>query len=208
MKALNGQYSLRSTIGRGSPYPQISRRQLTLKNHMARFCLLNLESTCGNQPGKTSLPPISAGQETVPSTTATNHLHRFFSELLEPRPLSFALLYARQGKLIRSFQNLRAMSMTNNTRIRAAIPHQSIRILSCAIRFQSPRRHFDSYQGRPEKKPIRRNGHGFARAIEDLRRVRKPLVPCPIRGERLLQGLCNKTERLSIPAESEKKGAS
>ena len=77
------------------------------------------------------------------------------------------------------FQDLRAMSMTDNKRKRVAIPHQSNRILSCPADSLTPRWHIDLAEDYWEKKPKRRNGHGIARAIENLRGVRKPLVPCP-----------------------------
>jgi hypothetical protein len=104
--------------------------------------------------------------------------------------LSFPFQYAVVGWLgrsVRIFQDLRAMSMTTNKRIRTVIPHQSMRILSCHVRFFSPRRQADTNCVRPEMKEKRSIGHGVARAIEDLRGVRMSLVPHSNPRERLLQ---------------------
>ena len=42
-------------------------------------------------------------------------------------------------------------------------------------------------------------GHGIVRAIEDLRRVRVPLVPCPDLGNGLLLSMQDRTGEVSKP---------
>jgi hypothetical protein len=87
------------------------------------------------------------------------------------------------------FQNLRAMSMTNNERIPEAIPHQGTRTLKSFTRFFLTRGNKTLKQVRREKTRTWRIGHGFARAFENLRRVRLSLVPRPNPRECLLQGM-------------------
>ena len=103
----------------------------------------------------------------------------------------------------RSFQDLRAMSMTKDERTWVAIPHKGKRDLSCRTRFSSPRGTAVHRIGRRAKTRTRRNRHGFARAIEDLRGVRLSLVPCPDPRECLLQRVRGQTEGLSIAGEPE-----
>jgi hypothetical protein len=95
------------------------------------------------------------------------------------------------GKPGREFQDLRAMSMTKNERAKAAIPHQDMRNLSCPAWFSSPRGTTDTKKVRREKMRPRRNSHGIARAIENLRGVRLSLVPCPDSRKCLLPGVCS-----------------
>jgi hypothetical protein len=87
------------------------------------------------------------------------------------------------------FQDLRAMSMTRNERIRLAIPHQGTRPLSSIGRFFLPRGNKITNELRREKTRTGRIRHGIARAFEDLRGVRLSLVPRPDPGECLLQGM-------------------
>jgi len=76
------------------------------------------------------------------------------------------------------FQYLRTKSMTKIERAKTAIPHQDMRNLSCRAWFSSPRGATNSKR-RPELLRIRRNSHGIARAIENLRGVQLSLVPRP-----------------------------
>jgi hypothetical protein len=155
---------------------------------MGRFALLNLESTCGNLLGKRHCRQPWAGRKTALPSGSMNSPCRALALFGNPfRP--FAPLLGALGKPMRKFQDLRAMSMTNNERTRSAIPHQSIRILSCPCRFFSPWRQKNNRPARREKKTIRRIRHGVARAIEDLRRMRLSLVPHPDSGNRLLPGM-------------------
>jgi hypothetical protein len=101
------------------------------------------------------------------------------------------------------FQDLRAVVMTENKRAQAAIPHQDMRNLSCLAWFSSPRGTTSSKKLRRAMKLIRRNSHGNARAIEDLRGVRLSLVPHPDPRECVLQGVREKAERVSIAREPE-----
>src|SRR5271157_3584687 len=87
------------------------------------------------------------------------------------------------------FQNLRAKSMTRNERIRAAVPHQGARTLRSRTRYFLTRGNKTLIQGRREKTRTWRFRHGFARAVENLRRVRVSLVSRPDPGERVLQGM-------------------
>src|ERR1035437_6554634 len=89
----------------------------------------------------------------------------------------------------RKFRDLRAMSMTKNERIRAAIPHQGTRTLSSYARFFLPRGDKMLKQSRRERTGIWRFRHGIARAIENLRGVRLSLVPRPDPRECVLQRL-------------------
>jgi hypothetical protein len=81
------------------------------------------------------------------------------------------------------------MSMTRNERRQTAVPYQDIRILNSLAWFSSPRRFKKKKQSRREKTLSGRIRHGIARAIEDLRGVRLPLVSGPESGERVLQRL-------------------
>jgi hypothetical protein len=111
----------------------------------------------------------------------------FFSGFLLPAPRRFALAFGDSQPP--KFQNLRAMSMTKSERIPAAIPHQGARTLSSRIRYFLTRGYKTLKQGRREKTRTWRFRHGFARAIENLRRVRLSLVPQPDSRECLLQGM-------------------
>jgi len=71
------------------------------------------------------------------------------------------------------------MSMTNNMRAKTVIPQQDGRILSCLDWFSTPRGTTETKKIQREMTQLRRNSHGCARAIENLRRVRLSLVPCP-----------------------------
>lgn len=108
----------------------------------------------------------------------------------------------------REFQILRADIMTKNERSQAAIPHQGMRILSCVAWFFSPRGTAVTKNNRRERTKLRRNVHGIARAIENLRRVRLPLVSRPDSCKCLLSGLRNKTEGLSVTRKPETSRAS
>ena len=68
------------------------------------------------------------------------------------------------------------MVMTHNKRAQAAIPHQDNRNLSCLAWFSSPHGTTCNTIFRRDRKPIRRIGHGSARAIEGLRRLWLPMV--------------------------------
>ena len=73
---------------------------------------------------------------------------------------------------MRKFQDLRAINMTTHERAQAAIPHQGYKNLSCRAWFSSPRGNTTINRVRRAKNRIRRNRHGTARAIENLRGVR------------------------------------
>jgi hypothetical protein len=113
--------------------------------------------------------------------------NHFYSGFLFHTPKRFAEA-SRDGQPPK-FQNLRAMSMTKNERIPAAIPHQGARTLSSCIRYFLTRGYKTLKQGRREKTRTWRFRHGIARAFENLRGVRLSLVPCPDTRERLLQGM-------------------
>jgi hypothetical protein len=113
--------------------------------------------------------------------------NHFYSGFLFHTPKRFAEA-SRDGQPPK-FQNLRAMSMTKNERIPAAIPHQGARTLSSCIRYFLTRGNKTLKQGRREKTRTWRIGHGIARAFENLRRVRLSLVPRPDTRERVLQGM-------------------
>ena len=109
-----------------------------------------------------------------------------------------------QGRPLRKFRDLRAMSMTKNERRRAAktmfqdtrsglqlagwlwrgiaaigkalLLHQDTRNLSSRARFSLPRGTTTAKQIRREMTLIGRLGHGIARAIESLRGLRLSLV--------------------------------
>jgi hypothetical protein len=112
---------------------------------------------------------------------------KLFSGFLLPTPERFAEAFG-EGQS-GSFQDLRAMSMTKNERIRAAIPHQGTRILSSHARFFLPWGNRLSKQNPRERTGNWRIRHGIARAIENLRGMRLSLVPRPDPRERLLQKL-------------------
>jgi hypothetical protein len=73
---------------------------------------------------------------------------------------------------VRKFQDLRAINMTTHEGAQAAIPHQGYKNPSCQAWFSSPRRKAITNRVRRAKERIRRNRHGTARAIENLRGVR------------------------------------
>ena len=89
----------------------------------------------------------------------------------------------------REFHDLRAMNKTKNEGTQVAILHRGIRIPICPAWFSSPRGKRMSEHRRRERTRTRRSNHGIARAIENLRRVRLSLVPCPVPRMCLLQGL-------------------
>ena len=88
-----------------------------------------------------------------------------------------------------------------------AIPNQNIRNLSCSARLFSPCQQAESADSWREKKE-RRNRHGSARAIEDLRRVRQFVVPRPVGRVCLLQELYGEIKRFPHPAEQAAERAS
>jgi hypothetical protein len=113
------------------------------------------------------------------------------------------------GNPEREFQILRADIMSKNKRSQAAVPHQDVRILSCFAWFFSPRGTAVTKNIRRERtQKQRRNVHGIARAIENLRGVRMPLVPRPNSCKCLLSGLRSKAEGLSVTREPETSRAS
>jgi hypothetical protein len=124
--------------------------------------------------------PLSAANEQLPGD-------EIVSGFLLPTPRRSAEA-SRDGQPSK-FQDLRAMSMTKNERIRAAIPHQGERTLSSHARFFLPRGNKMLKLSRRESTGIRRIRHGFARAFEDLRGMRLSLVPRPDSRERVLQGM-------------------
>ena len=99
---------------------------------------------------------------------------------------------ARQRRMgttrARKFQDLRVTNMTKNERAPAAIPHQDMRNLRSPAWLSVPRG-AQNNRGRRELLQTRRNRHGFARAIENLRGVRLSLVPRPDSRECLLPGV-------------------
>jgi hypothetical protein len=157
--------------------------RLTQGKQVPRFALLNLALACGKLFSKWSM---AARQNRVPSCSSSSgrgsRRHGF--PCFCPR----ALFKKRRAGQSGIFQDLRAMSMTKDERAQAAIHHQDTRNLSCRVRLSSPRgaahrRH------RREQAEIRRIRHGIARAIEDLRGLRLPLVSCPVSGRCLLPSL-------------------
>ena len=102
-----------------------------------------------------------------------------------------ALSRGVQEKPVRIFQTLRAISMTKNERRQAGIPHQDTRNLSSPAWFSSPRGTTEIKKIRREMTRLRRNSHGIARAIENLRGLRLSLVPCADSRKCLLPGVCS-----------------
>jgi hypothetical protein len=88
----------------------------------------------------------------------------------------------RPGRPVREIPGSARYEHDKNERIRAAIPHQGARNLSCRCLVLFTPRNKKSKQNRRETTRIRRNSHGIARAIENLRGVRLSLVPCPDQG--------------------------
>jgi hypothetical protein len=87
---------------------------------------------------------------------------------------------------LREFSDLRAISMTNNEGRRPAssIGARAPRVaVPCSL---NPGQNKMSKQSRRETKNHGRIRHGVARAIENLRGLRLPLVPRPEPGECLL----------------------
>jgi hypothetical protein len=164
------------------------RRRLTQKNSDSRLGLLYLVLVCGNfyrmahcrKAERGGKLPFSAVNEQSPKDCGPVRYSR-----LRPKAPAEALK-AGQSRL---FQDLRAMSMTKNERARAAIPHQDRRNLSCHAWFSSPRGTTMKNKIRREEMRTRRCSHGVARAIENLRGVRLPLVPRSNSRERLLPRL-------------------
>ena len=95
---------------------------------------------------------------------------------------------AEPGGHAGEFRDLRVTNMTKNETARATIPHQDTRNLSWCAWLSSPRGAIKN-KSRREFAQIRRNRHGFARAIENLRGMRMSLVPLPNSGNCLLQGM-------------------
>ena len=120
-------------------------------------------------------------------------VHEQLPELSRSAPGYLSLIQTADkgdwGKPGRKFLDLRAVSMTINERIRVASLHQNDRNLSRSARSSAPHRTKSKIKICWEKAGIRRSSHGIARVLEDLRRVRLSLVPCPEPGERVLQGV-------------------
>ncbi len=141
----------------------------------------------------------------VPSLSAVNEQRRGRKVLsIASHPGPKALCRGVQGRPLRKFRDLRAMSMTKNERRRAArtvfqetcsrlqlagwlrlgvaaigktlLPHQDTRNLSSRARFSPPRGTTTVKQIRREMTRTGRLGHGIARAIESLRGLRLSLV--------------------------------
>jgi hypothetical protein len=161
---------------------------LTQENHLSRLALLNPVLPVGifretlhcRKVETQGILSLSTVNEQLPED-------EIISGLLHPTPKHSAEVY-RNGQPPK-FQDLRAMSMTKNERIRAAIPHQGERTLNSHARFFLPRGNKMLKLIRRESTGIRRIRHGFARAIEDLRGMRLSLVPRPDSRERVLQGM-------------------
>jgi len=160
---------------------------LTQGKQISRLVLLNLALACGNHSRYASLPQGGMGYfgvscEVNEGTLLTRSKDRF------PDRYSKRSAEAQWGCQARPFQGLRVTNMTKNERAQAKIPHQDTRNLSCSAWLSSPRG-ADENKGRRELARIRRMSHGFARAIEDLRRVRLSLVPRSEPRDRLLPSL-------------------
>ena len=157
---------------------------MTQGKQISRLVLLNLALACGNHSRYASLPQGGMGYfgvscEVNEGTLLTRSKDRF------PDRYSKRSAEAQWGCQARPFQGLRVTNMTKNETARATIPHQDTRNLSWSAWLSSPRGAIKN-KSRREFAQIRRNRHGFARAIENLRRVRLSLVPRPDPRERLL----------------------
>ena len=153
--------------------------------------LPNVRSSTANPPfGKRQ--QTASGKRSVPGPSRPC-LHARPCRRLEPLP-------------IRISRNLRAMNMRTNERRRAMTLHKAERISVAMPAFLSPRR--TAMTNRTLGEPRWRVGHGVARAIKDLRRVRLSLVPRPDPGQRVLQKLCDEAERVSLARESKAPRAS
>jgi hypothetical protein len=88
-----------------------------------------------------------------------------------------ALSQGVQGGPMEKLHDLRANVVTKNKRTQAASPDRDRKDLSCLAWFSLPRGTATTTRVRREKKELRRKRHGSARAIEDLRGLRKPFLP-------------------------------